>query len=480
MSFNISPSTEEPDKEDIHLLPTPVLVPVVIIMAIIILTTVIGNLLIITSYLRDRSLRTSYNIYIFNLAIADMLIGFNSMSLYTAYTIKGFYWPLGRAMCKIFLCVDFTLCLETVLMIIVLSLDRLILITTGDNYSETRRMAYIKVTASWIFAFSVYGPAIIGWNYRVGKSVIVDGVCDTEFNKNFEYILATATVEFVIPFVSIIVLNTLIYLKIRKSNKISDRRKSSTPTQVLTGVFLTNATSGDWNNQDRSPVNGINQGCISVNDPSSADSNASGNNPGSVSENNPQRTDWTIPGNTGGDNPHRTDGIIPGNIGGDKPDITGGTIRGNIGGDNPHRTDGTIPGNISGNNPHITDGTIPGNIGGDNAHRTDGNIAVSADANNSNSVCGNVLTSVGRQNRERNAAKTLLLLVMVFAVCWTPYTVATIVKTLCEACVDKYAYAFFIWLLWTKSCVNPFLYAYTCDKFRKNFKLLLLCPRKKS
>ncbi|XP_041358729.1 muscarinic acetylcholine receptor M2-like [Gigantopelta aegis] len=513
MSFNISPSTEEPDKEDINLLRTPVLIPVVIIIPILILTTVTGNLLVIISYLRDKSLQTIYNIYIFNLAIADMLIGFNSMSLYTAYTITGFYWPLGRAMCKIFLCVDYTLCLETVFLMIILSLDRLILITTGVDYNqrETRKVAYIKVTVSWIFAFSLYGPAIIGWNYWVGKSVVADGECFVEFYKNFEYTLATATVEFVIPFVSIIVLNTLIYLKIRKRSILSDRRKSSTltsATDVLTGVIL---TSGDWNNPDRPTVNGINPYCMRVNNTSSVDS--SGNNPDSDSENNPHRTDGTIPGNIGGNNPHRTDVIIPGNIGGDNPHRTDGIISGNIGGDNPHRTDGTIPGNISENNPHRTDEIIPGNIGGDNPHRTDGIIPgniggnnpqrtdgiiptsvdagnsdcfdgtslVSADTNNSNSVDGRSrFISLRRQNHERKAAKTLLLLVTVFVVSWTPYTVATIVITLCDACVVSYAYVFFVWLLWTKSCVNPFLYAYTSGTFRKNFKHLLLCHRKKS
>ncbi|XP_041357742.1 muscarinic acetylcholine receptor M4-like [Gigantopelta aegis] len=405
MSVNISYTTQGFDtgEEDLYLLPTPVLVPVVIIIVVLILMAVMGNLLVIISYLRDRSLRTIYNIYIFNLAIADMFLGFSSMGLYIVYTVMVFHWPLGRAMCKIFLCVDFTLCLETVLLMIILSLDRLILITAGADYNqrETRRVAYIKVTVSWIFAFSLYGPAIIGWDYWVGESAVADDDCDTEFNKNFEYTLATATVEFVIPFVSIIVLNTLTYLKIRQRNKIfcqTDQIKSSTVRTVTS----------------------------TIESPSYVSANSS------VS--------------AGGNNPDAAVGIHPGIVGGNNPGSVGGNSSGGVDWNNPAKVACNIPASVAAN---------------------DSNSPASVDADNSKRA--------GRHSRDRKAAKTLSFLVIVFAICWTPYTMVIILKTVCEACVNKNVLEFLVWLLWTKSCVNPFLYAYTNVRFRENFRKLFSC-----
>ncbi|KAJ8298035.1 LOW QUALITY PROTEIN: hypothetical protein KUTeg_024566 [Tegillarca granosa] len=68
---------------------------------VIILTAVIGNILTIFSFIRDKQLHTVYNIYIVNLATNDFLSALFTMVLYGMYTLLQYKWILGYHLCKI-------------------------------------------------------------------------------------------------------------------------------------------------------------------------------------------------------------------------------------------------------------------------------------------------------------------------------------------------------------------------------------------
>lgn len=75
--------------------------------------------------------------------------------------------------------------------------------------------------------------------------------------------------------------------------------------------------------------------------------------------------------------------------------------------------------------------------------------------------------------RNQKAAQRLAVLVGVFVICWTPYTITTIVIAACGNCVEDHLYEALIWLQWANSVVNPFLYAFTTPRFRENYVSLL-------
>ncbi|XP_064614227.1 histamine H3 receptor-like [Liolophura sinensis] len=79
--------------------------------------------------------------------------------------------------------------------------------------------------------------------------------------------------------------------------------------------------------------------------------------------------------------------------------------------------------------------------------------------------------------RNQKAAQRLAVLVGVFVICWTPYTITTIVIAACGNCVDDHLYEALIWLQWANSVVNPFLYAFTTPRFRENYVRLLHLKR---
>ena len=216
MLANESAIDEDADEDET--LPLSVTIPMGLAMACLIIFAIIGNLLTIISYIRDRNLRTVYNTFILNLAITDLLIGCLSMGVYSSYDLASYHWFFGYHVCKIWLVIDFTICLESVLIIFLLSMDRFMLLKMGPTYNQklTMKKAVIAIVISWIVAFLLYGPAIIGYDIWTGSYPVEEGDCDVSFVNDVIYTSVTAIVEFLVPFIGIAIINTMIYIEIRK------------------------------------------------------------------------------------------------------------------------------------------------------------------------------------------------------------------------------------------------------------------------
>lgn len=76
--------------------------------------------------------------------------------------------------------------------------------------------------------------------------------------------------------------------------------------------------------------------------------------------------------------------------------------------------------------------------------------------------------------RERKAAKTLAIITGAFVVCWLPFFIMALLLPLCESCHinDKVA-AFFLWLGYFNSTLNPVIYTIFSPEFRQAFKRIL-------
>uniref|UniRef100_H0ZJX9 G-protein coupled receptors family 1 profile domain-containing protein n=1 Tax=Taeniopygia guttata TaxID=59729 RepID=H0ZJX9_TAEGU len=68
--------------------------------------------------------------------------------------------------------------------------------------------------------------------------------------------------------------------------------------------------------------------------------------------------------------------------------------------------------------------------------------------------------------RDKRIAKSLAIIVCVFAICWAPYSLLIIIHGPFQGpCVRNFLYEANFWLLWINSSVNPFLYALCHVKF---------------
>lgn len=282
----------------------------------VIIFGITGNVLTIIAYVRDKHIRTVYNTFLVNLAVTDLLLCIVSMSLYAIFTLQAYTWNFGYYFCKAYMVIDFTLFLESVLMIVIISCDRLFLLRLGPHYTIkiTMKKAYIQLLISWLIAFFLYGPAIIGWDIWTGEDIVDENDCDVQFAHNKAFTTTTAFVEFVIPCMCIGTVNCLIYREMRKRNSVKHKPNSATSIQVR--------------------------------------------------DNN-------------------------------------------------------------------------------------------------------------RPKRDVKAAEFLAAIILLFVGTWAPYTVSTVIISLCDDCVSKTLWQFLNWLLRSKAAINPVLYAYNSERFKKNFKEII-------
>ncbi|XP_053571987.1 histamine H3 receptor [Bombina bombina] len=192
-----------------------------ILMGILIVTTVLGNALVMLAFLVDSSLRTQNNYFLLNLAISDFLVGALCIPLYVPYVLTG-RWSFGRHMCKLWLVLDYLLCTSSVFNIVLISYDRFISVTRAVSYraqQSNSKHAVLKMSMVWLLAFLLYGPAIITWEYIAGRSIIPEGECFAEFFYNWYFLITASTLEFFTPFISVTFFNVSIYMNIQRRTK---------------------------------------------------------------------------------------------------------------------------------------------------------------------------------------------------------------------------------------------------------------------
>ena len=91
--------------------------------------------------------------------------------------------------------------------------------------------------------------------------------------------------------------------------------------------------------------------------------------------------------------------------------------------------------------------------------------------NSSNSSSDNYL-----RKREQKTAKRLGIVVACFIICWLPFFTAYVFTPFIPQSwmIPDWVYAFFTWLGWVNSSLNPLLYGFFDLQFRMAFKRLIL------
>ncbi|KAG7264092.1 hypothetical protein CRUP_021270, partial [Coryphaenoides rupestris] len=244
----------------------PAFVVLVAMMVTLVVVIVLGNALVIFAFKVDKSLRRQCNYYFLNLAISDFLVGAVCIPLYMPYVLTG-RWPLGRALCKLWLVMDYLLCSASVFNIVLISYDRFLSVTRARSevrrgtHQHTRttpallllllvagcrpsdvclKVSYrarqgvshhtvLKMLAVWLLAFALYGPAIIFWELAVGRSRVPTGQCFAEFYSTWYFLLSASMLEFFSPLLSVAFFHLSIYLSIRRRRILHSRGAGAMP-----------------------------------------------------------------------------------------------------------------------------------------------------------------------------------------------------------------------------------------------------------
>ncbi|KAG9340118.1 hypothetical protein JZ751_022044, partial [Albula glossodonta] len=217
--------------------PGYVMVILAVLMVTLVVVVVVGNALVILAFIVDKSLRNQSNYFFLNLAISDFLVGAFCIPVYIPYILTG-HWMFGRGLCKLWLVIDYLLCTASVFNIVLISYDRFLSVTRAQGMTN---LAVGKMVAVWVLAFLLYGPAIIFWEFVVGRSNVPDDECFAEFYYTWYFLLCASTFEFFSPFVSVAFFNLSIYLNIRRRNKsraVQVRERDAQPASQGSSVFF--------------------------------------------------------------------------------------------------------------------------------------------------------------------------------------------------------------------------------------------------
>ncbi|XP_043952278.1 5-hydroxytryptamine receptor 4 isoform X1 [Gambusia affinis] len=80
-----------------------------------------------------------------------------------------------------------------------------------------------------------------------------------------------------------------------------------------------------------------------------------------------------------------------------------------------------------------------------------------------------------RMRIETRAAKTLAVIMGCFSLCWAPFFITNVVDPFIHYSVPWQVWTAWLWLGYINSGLNPFLYAYLNQAFRRAFLMILCC-----
>ncbi|XP_076148099.1 histamine receptor H2a isoform X2 [Alosa pseudoharengus] len=182
------------------------------VLALLIVLTVCGNVLVCLAVCTTRRLRCVTNCFIVSLAVTDLLLGALVLPFSALLEVRQGAWPLGAAFCNVYVSLDVMLSTASILNLLAISMDRYLAVTAPLRYAALLRPARVGVALALIWLVSVclsFVPIHMGWNTRDGTVQNVGAADDDDadaasagtckFDLNATYAVVDALFTFYLP-----------------------------------------------------------------------------------------------------------------------------------------------------------------------------------------------------------------------------------------------------------------------------------------
>lgn len=203
-----------------------------VILAIIVVLTIGGNVLVLLAVFMSRNLRSSTHYLIVNLAVADLLLGTTVLPFSATLEVSG-KWYFGQVFCEVWATADVLCCTASIWSLCVISLDRYIGVTRPLAYSSimTEKRMCVLIAVVWALSTVIsIGPAF-GWKTPPDPDPTVCTV-----NQELGYVLFSVTGSFYLPSLCILILYWRIYRAAIQQSKFLESGIKTTKTSVTLRV----------------------------------------------------------------------------------------------------------------------------------------------------------------------------------------------------------------------------------------------------
>ncbi|KAG9341830.1 hypothetical protein JZ751_018552 [Albula glossodonta] len=483
------------------------------------LVTIIGNILVLVAFKVNKQLKTVNNYFLLSLAFADLIIGVISMNLYTTYIVMD-QWTMGNWACDLWLAIDYVASNASVMNLLVISFDRYFSITRPLTYraKRTTKRAGIMIGLAWAVSFVLWAPAILFWQYFVGKRTVPQKECYIQFLSEPIITFCTAIAAFYLP----VTIMSVLYWRIYKETENRSRELAglqASGSEVETAHFVRLAGSSRscssyelgrqgrgslsrqvgsrfpfWPIMTRSWRPGSGE---AETDRSSCDSwnnNDGGTGPSldqsasSDEEEIPEtRAIFSIVLNL--------PGIKPPGVAGSRltshedlldaseedplrgRESTNGGGRGGVENDGYHQR---FSSQMQVRSMPAIEAPKAAGVTPSSASKSPSAPLSFKDAALARRFATRARTQITKRKRmslvkEKKAAQTLSAILFAFIITWTPYNIMVLVNTFCNGCIPKALWDLGYWLCYVNSTVNPMCYA-LCNKTFPQYSPSDQCP----
>nr|XP_054761131.1 D(1A) dopamine receptor-like [Lytechinus pictus] len=202
--------------------------------------TVLGNALVLAAYKRDERIRKRRtNTFILNLAIADLLVGI-TMIIYIPQYITD-KWLFGRTFCIIVWAISYISTDMSVITVIAISVDRYLMVRNAMKYQlrQSRKRIVLIFIVVWFFCSLVHTSLAFIYSAWNDYNYLKYQTCNLEYRREKALFFSMFIFEFVLPVLTLFLLNLKVFIKIQKQKEtiieLKGRRGEDTNANVVSG-----------------------------------------------------------------------------------------------------------------------------------------------------------------------------------------------------------------------------------------------------
>ena len=228
----------------------PVFVSITVTLYIIvILFGALGNTLVVVTVVKTKRLWNATNIFIANLAMADILVCVFDLPLNLYYQITD-DWVFGKTMCHVMMSAFAVVVYTSTLTLTMIAIDRFILIVYPLRNRMSITVALLLVVVIAVVSMTVAAPIAIYASYSeviqpdIGINWKLCGETWPNEDHRRLYTFLTLGFQFFVPLIIIVILYSLIFMKLRvrlravRSGQTSRKNKTTKMLVAVVTIFF--------------------------------------------------------------------------------------------------------------------------------------------------------------------------------------------------------------------------------------------------